>query len=389
MNILFINLPYSGHIIPTIGLAQELHKRNNHVTYLLTEDWRDKILATGVNFISYKNDRKLSKQIENACVAAEKLIPKFDLIVYEQFFFLGKHLAEKYNKPVVRIFTSPASNDAIIQEYINAGGALHIFRSKWICRNWTRKVAKKFSLKTDCWLTEITQNPPEINLVYTIREFQPFAETFAENQFHFIGASIYHRVQNSDFVLPCADRPIVYISLGTVVNKSKLFYRKCIKAFEHENVTVIMSIGNSVNIDSFGTIPSNFYIYSSVPQLEVLSKADVFITHGGLNSVTEALYYAVPMVVIPFMTDQPINAKQIEKLQIGLTLNFKQLKSTQLRETTLSVLNDEILYKNVVNMQTKMHSVQGNQYGADLIVNYYNETRGMYNKGASSKNQKN
>lgn len=64
MKILFINLPYHGHVVPTIGLVQELIKQGCEVTYL----------------------------------------------IYEQFFFLGKHLAEKYNKPVARIFTAPVTN---------------------------------------------------------------------------------------------------------------------------------------------------------------------------------------------------------------------------------------------------------------------------------------
>lgn len=371
MNILFINLPYSGHVIPTLGLVEELQKRNNHVTYLLTENWRDKVLAVGAEFISYKNDKKLSKQIKNACEAAKKLIEHNDLVIYEQFFFLGKHLAEKYNKPVVRIFTSFASNEKLMKGYINAGGVFSIFRSKWICKRWTKEVSKDIKLKTDCWLEEIIQNPPDLNLVYTLREFQPFAEDFPEDQFKFIGSSIYKRNKSSSFMLQCTKHPIIYISLGTVVNKAKVFYKKCIKAFEHENVTVIMSIGNTVKMKSLGVIPNNFHIYHFVPQLEVLKKADIFITHGGLNSVTEALYYGVPMVVIPFITDQPVNAKQIENLKLGKKLEYKQITSKLLRETTVSILDDHIILKNIRKMQQKMQAAHGNQYGADLIMDYY------------------
>lgn len=372
MNILFINLSYSGHIIPTLGLVEELQRRNNRVTYLLTENWQDKILAVGAEFVSYKNDKKLSVQIKNAYKAAEELITEFDLVIYEQFFFLGKHLAEKYNKPVIRIFTSFASNEKLMKEYINAGGTFSIFRSKWICKKWTKEVSKGIKLKTDCWLKEIVQNPPGLNLVYTLREFQPYAQEFPEEQFKFIGASIYKRKENTSITLPIINSPLVYISLGTIVNKAKSFYKKCIKAFEHENVTVIMSIGNAVKAESLGTIPDNFHIYSFVPQLEVLKKTDVFITHGGLNSVTEALYFGVPMVVIPFMTDQPVNAKQIENLKLGKTIEYKQITSELLRNTTMSVLKNEDILQNICNMQKKMQAIHGNQYGVDLIINYYN-----------------
>lgn len=79
MKILFINLPYFGHVVPTIGLVQEL--------------------------------------IKNAYAVAEQLIEAYDMVIYEQFFFLGKHLAEKYQKPVVRIFTAPVANKVLMQEY--------------------------------------------------------------------------------------------------------------------------------------------------------------------------------------------------------------------------------------------------------------------------------
>lgn len=59
MKILFINLPFSGHINPTLGLVQELVKRDNKITYLLTSDWKEKILHTGADFSEYQDNKKL------------------------------------------------------------------------------------------------------------------------------------------------------------------------------------------------------------------------------------------------------------------------------------------------------------------------------------------
>ena len=370
MKILFINLPFPGHIIPTLGLVQELVKRNIKITYLLTSDWKEKVLYTGAEFSEYQDNKKLSVQMKNAYYAAIKLVPDYDLVIYEQFFFLGKHVAEKFNKPAVRIFTSLASNELIMQEFINAGGMLGIFRSKWICRQWTREVAKGIELKTDCWLKEILYNPPELNLVYTVRHFQPFADDFAEKNYKFLGASIYQRASNMSFTMPPKKCPLIYISLGTIVNNAKPFYRKCIRAFEHENVQVIMSIGSVVNKDRLGKIPDNFSIYSFVPQLEVLENADVFITHGGMNSITESLYYGVPMIVIPFITDQPLNAKRIEELQLGKKLELKKITSEMIKTTTLSVMKNSAIHKQVLEMKKEMCSKNANVFGADIITEY-------------------
>ena len=93
-------------------------------------------------FAGYENHWKLSEQIKNAYAAADKMAKHFHLIIYEQFFFLGKHLAEKHGKPVVRIFTSPVTNEKLMKEYISAGGALGIFKYKWIGKLWTKDIAK-------------------------------------------------------------------------------------------------------------------------------------------------------------------------------------------------------------------------------------------------------
>ena len=83
MKILFINLPFSGHIIPTLGLVQELVKRNNKITYLLTSDWKEKILHMGAEFSEYQDNRKLSIQMRNAYCAAIKLVSDYDFVIYE------------------------------------------------------------------------------------------------------------------------------------------------------------------------------------------------------------------------------------------------------------------------------------------------------------------
>lgn len=370
MNILFINLPYSGHIIPTLGLVKELTARGHNVTYMLTAGWRDKIIEAGGEFVEYAYHDKLSVQMKNASAAADKIADNFNLIIYEQFFFLGKHLAEKYSKPAVRIFTPLATNRALMNEFISGGG-FEIFHFRWACRAFTKDVSQGFELKTDCWLDEILENPPELNLVYTVRDFQPYAKDFPDEKYKFLGASIYERNDDSEFSLPDNNSPLIYISLGTIANKSVSFYKKCISAFKNKNVTVVMAVGKTVSINKLGKIPDNFFIFPHVPQLEILQKADVFITHGGMNSVTESMYFGVPMVVIPYMADQPANAKRVEELKLGKRMNKHRITPRLLRNTVISIMNDNKIRGNVQAMSEKLRSVDANRYGADEIEKYF------------------
>ncbi|MGB8455344.1 MAG: glycosyltransferase [Anaerocolumna sp.] len=88
------------------------------------------------------------------------------------------------------------------------------------------------------------------------------------------------------------DRKLVCISLGTIANERLYFYRECIKAFSKSEYNVLISIGGKVNKKELEVIPSNIYIDDYVPQIEVLKRASLFISHGGMNSVNEALYFA-------------------------------------------------------------------------------------------------
>ncbi|MBR2402104.1 MAG: hypothetical protein IKB01_04925 [Lachnospiraceae bacterium] len=372
MKILFINLPYHGHVVPTIGLVQELLKQGCEVTYLMPFGWEDKVTESGATFAGYENHRQLSEQIKNAYDAAEKIIDDFDMVIYEQFFFLGKHLAEKHGKPVVRIFTAPATNKKLMTEYISSGGPLGIFKWKWVTREFTKDIVKGrgITLKSDNWLDEIIENPPELSFVYTLREYQPYVEEFSEEHFEFLGPSVYARnAEPIDFAK--ADRPVIYISLGTIIKGDTAFFQNCIEAFRGENVDAIISVGQKFDVSKLKNVPDNIHIYSSVPQVEVLGYADVFVTHGGMNSVSESLVKGTPMVVIPFVSDQPVNARRIEELGLGKRMEYKQITSESLKQTVFSVLHDEQIASNMKKTQELIANAPGNKGGASLIIEYY------------------
>lgn len=373
MKILFINLPYYGHVVPTIGLVQELIKHGCEVTYLMPFDWQEKIAESGATFYGYDNHRQLSEQMKNAYSAAESIIEKFDFVIYEQFFFLGKHLAEKYGKPVARIFTAPVTNEKLMEEFITSKGPLSIFKHKWIARAFTKDIAKNIPMKTDNWLDEIIYNPPQLNLVYTLREYQPYESEFPKEQYKFLGPSVCERKEaNLDYVK--GEKPLVYVSLGTIIKGAASFFQNCMEAFCNEDVELIISVGQQFNINKLKNIPPNVHVYKSVPQLKVLKMADVFVTHGGMNSVSEALFYGVPMVVIPFVSDQPVNARCVEKLGVGKALAYSKVNKASIKENVMSVLSNVDIETNIKKVQELINKAPGNVGGAELLIQYYEKS---------------
>ena len=257
-----------------------------------------------------------------------------------------------------------------MDEFICSKGPLSIFQHQWIAKAFTKDVAGNIPMKTDNWLDEIIYNPPELNLVYTLREYQPYENEFSDKQYKFLGPSIYDR-KEVDFDFVKGINPVIYISLGTVLKGAKSFFQDCIEAFRDENVDVIISVGQKFDVRKLKNIPSNVHIYNSVPQLQVLTMADVFVTHGGMNSISEALTFGTSMVVIPFVSDQPVNARYMEKLGVGKVLNYSEVNRDVLKNTVFSVMGDKEIENQLENVQRLIENAPGNQGGAEIVIDYY------------------
>ena len=105
--------------------------------------------------------------------------------------------------------------------------------------------------------------------------------------------------------------------MGTI-NQNRDFYRNCIHALGQTDWQVIISMGT--NTEHFDDLPGNIQVYESVDQMAALSIADAFITHCGMNSASEGLYFQVPLVLFPQTPEQGAVAKRAEELGAGTSL---------------------------------------------------------------------
>lgn len=128
-----------------------------------------------------------------------------------------------------------------------------------------------------------------------------------------------------------SQKKIIYISFGTIVTGFLFNHFPSVRSFIENILTILMNhFGNNDQYEFivamgkmiqnlFDHIPSNFQFHGHLSQEEVLKTADVFITHGGGNSVNESIDVTVPMIVIPFFGDQHQSAYNINKLNIGIS----------------------------------------------------------------------
>ena len=354
-SILMINVPYSGHTNPTLPLASELVKRGHKVFYINAEEFREKIEATGAGFIPYINypsnpseQEKKTKCFRAAFETALSIKVRIDLLIYEMFFFPGIRIAEILGIPCVRQFSQPAWSKENVRD------ASIFFRISCMLIDMQvmgKKNVDFMQLKNKSLMQAVLYDKPDLNIVYVPEVFQPYRNSFGDN-YLFIKPRLQPPLSKQ--VIPYREmrRPIIYISLGSIIS-NKGFCKECIRAFGGKKLTVILNTGR-VNPQALGKIPDNIYAYSFVPQIEVLSKADVFLTHCGMNSINEAMTLGVPMVAMPFINDQISNGKRVVELGIGKKVRSFPSSGRELYATCLSVIKDEKIKKRCQELQMEL-----------------------------------
>jgi MGT family glycosyltransferase len=219
-------------------------------------------------------------------------------------------------------------------------------------------------------MAEVMFGRSKLNIVYTSRHFQPCAETF-DNGFRFVGPSIAARTEAITFPWERVTHPVViYVSMGTLFNTDPAFYRRCFEAFGDEDMQIIMSTGENVTRESLGTGAANFIVQSYVPQLEVLQRASVFVTHGGMNSVSESLAHGVPIVVIPQMSEQEFVGRRVEGLGAALFLPKSEVTAESLRAAVRRVLEEDSFRKQAALVRESFESAGGVSRAADDILSF-------------------
>jgi MGT family glycosyltransferase len=136
------------------------------------------------------------------------------------------------------------------------------------------------------------------------------------------------------------DRPLVLVSLGTVMNAEPGLFEAIISALADEPMEVVVAIGRDQDATRFGRPPANVRIESFVPQIQVLEQCALFVTHCGFNSTKEALSLGIPLVAIPIGGDQPYCAERIEALGLGRRVGPEERDPATIRAAVREVSDD-------------------------------------------------
>jgi MGT family glycosyltransferase len=228
--------------------------------------------------------------------------------------------------------------------------------------------AEKMGLKID-WndpaatvskLAVITQTPKEFD----------FPGIPWPAQFHYTGP--FHDGEGREPVSfpweKLTDKPLIYASLGSLVNGLDHVYKHILGAVGAlKNVQVVLSVGKNIDPENLGRIPSNTIVVRSAPQIELLKRAALCITHAGLNTTLESLAQGVPMVAIPIAYDQPGVAARIAYHGTGEFIEVDELTTDRLRSLIEKVLRDPSYHERAEYFQKVISKTRGLDVAAEII----------------------
>ncbi len=185
------------------------------------------------------------------------------------------------------------------------------------------------------------------------------------------------------------DKPLLYCSLGTYSKaypNAKRLFGAVVEAFkDRTDWQLVVQIGDAVTGDELGPVPSHIVLAKATPQIALLRRAALFITHGGFSSVREGTILSVPMVVFPCWLDQPGNAARVVFHRLGLRGDISTVTSDDIAALVQAAQGDTIR-QNMAAMSERFLSQTGCEHVVDWLEGYAALGNGRY-KDAMEKAQ--
>jgi MGT family glycosyltransferase len=394
--IAFFNLPARGHLNPTLPVVKELVKLGIDVHYFVGEEYRKLVEDAGSTFhplpslnrlgdnplqsASAPNDKQIALMPFAMGYQAPLVVPELvavlrtlrpDCLVYNTLSLWPRLAARILD--ITSIGFRPYHG---LREQKSVGAPFSSGKLANLAEETDRRLSALMSSfnKPPLTLIDLVSQVDDLTLMFIVKALQHNAEAFDE-RFLFVGPSF---IEGESEPWPFSDRPDrrmrrAYVSLGTMRNNDPAFYRACFSAFSADEWQVIMSVGEQVTLDSLSPIPDNFLVASSVRQTAVLPHTDVFVTHGGLNSVMESLTFGVPMVIVPSIREQQLTAHRVQALGCGVVLDRDSVTAAFLLQQASAIIDDETIRYRLRTIQEKIVAAGGYKRAATAIANMLKE----------------
>jgi zeaxanthin glucosyltransferase len=399
----------TGHLNPMTTLGHELQQRGHRVTLFGIPDARAKTLAAGLEFwaigekefpagssaASFVELGKLSglaalkytiTLFQELTVMLLREAPKaisaagVELLIVDQTSFGGGTVADVLKLPFISV------SCALM---LNREPSIPPINSNWSYNPaWWAKLRNQLGYRLLSGITKPVVNtvaeyrrewqlPPHLEPNDTYSKLAQICQQPAEFEFprqhlpqcfHFTGS--YSRPDSREPASfpfeQLTGQPLIYASMGTLQNKLIGVFENIAEACVGLDAQLVIALGGG-NPASLPNLPGSPLVVGYAPQLELLQKATLTITHAGMNTALESLSNGVPMVAIPIANDQPGVAARIAWTGTGEVIPLAKLSSSRLQTAIEKVLTEDSYKQNAVRLQTAIRRAGGVSRAADIV----------------------
>lgn len=387
--VMFVVPPFYGHITATLGVGAELIARGHQVIWVAMKAIAREYVPDGGHWIvpeplaafSDEIDSILNQQNIGTKISGfealdfgldETMLPfarimmtamphvietlKPDCIVHDESALAGAIAAVNNNIPYATSITSPPG-------FFEP----HLFFPERQQRLLERMIA--FQREFGVAGSRNIFNSDRLILSYTSRELlKPnYGDFEFEGPVHFVGATVDCRPEPASFAwdqIAEPEWPCIYVSIGTVLDDiRKTIFGKIVSALADQPLNVIVNTSPQL----FEQWPANFYVQQVCPQLEIIKRVNLVITHGGFNTVNECLFFDKPMIVLPLAWDQSPNANLVVQNGCGKKFRYKRLVNEEFAAAVFEALSSDELKQNAARLGASIRSLGGTRKAATLI----------------------
>ena len=404
-----ISPPVSGHLHPLTALGRELQARGHRVTCFQVRDVEEKIRALEMDFWPIGESdhpvgslpqsldqlgrlkglaalrftiRAIAKTSIMVCRDAPAAIRSagVDALLVDQMEPAGGAVAEHLGIPFITVCNALAINrDPVAPppfsgwNYREGGWAKLRNSAGYAVSDWlTRPVAQAVDEYRVKWKLPPLHSPDEsfsklAQICQMPREFD-FPRVELPAGFHYVGPLRRALPVPVPFPWDRLDgRPLVYASLGTLQGSRMDLFRCIAEACEGLNVQLVLNHVGGLTPQQETELPKGPLVVGYAPQVELLSRTRLTITHAGLNTVLDSLIHGVPMVTVPITFEQPAIARRVEWTGCGRSVQLSTLNAARLKKMVREVLEEPKYLESSRRIAESIRMAGGVQRAADLV----------------------
>jgi MGT family glycosyltransferase len=385
--ILMLSVAHGGCVMPWVGLATELARRGHQVSFTTTDQFADAFKGAGREVVRYdstppppiRDPREFSRHIRNIddnsgivnAVRTRFTDTRPDLILYDQSaFYAGRILSHTWRVPAITLSATVASGWFYSLEEEIANRSFNGENNVAPMGDFLMRMGRFIStygpdIKVG---TRLLAPFEDLNMVALPRELQIASDTFDEH-WVFAGPCLDDRAFQGRWEPPGED-PVLLVSFGSSNYKGQqAFLQTCVSAFAGLAWHVVISTGPHLDPAELGSLPQNMEAHRQVPQLAILKRAKLFISHGGMGGILEALSLGVPILAFPQLPEHHIAADRIAQLGLGRKSEL-DISADELRTAVLELAADASAADALAQMREHIRKAGGAPRAAEEIELY-------------------